>query len=234
MNAPESSATPAPLSAGALRITLRTALIMLLFTLIFTTLMAGVYQFTRPVLEATALDAKRRMIAEVLPADVYDNDMLADAIELPPNAALGLGEATTIYRARQGNMPAALVLETAARDGYSGEIRMIIAVRADGRLAAVRVTAHKETPGLGDYIDPKKDKNKIAPWISQFDNRNFSDTPPEKWRVRKDGGAFDQRAGATISARAVTKAAGRALAWTLDRADALYTLPQGARYEEGK
>ncbi len=219
-------------AAGALRISLRTALILLLFTLAFTALMAGVYQFTRPVLEATALDAKRRLIAEVLPADAYDNDLLADAIELPPNAELGLAEATSIYRARRGGAPAALVLETAARDGYSGEIRLILAVRADGRLTAVRVTAHRETPGLGDYIDPKKDKNKASPWISQFDGRNFSDTPREKWRVKKDGGAFDQRAGATISARAVTKAAGRALAWALERADTLYALPPGARHEE--
>jgi hypothetical protein len=27
---------------------------------------------------------------------------------------------------------------------------------------------HKETPGLGDYIEVKKDKNKARPWITQF------------------------------------------------------------------
>jgi electron transport complex protein RnfG len=126
----------------------------------------------------------------------------------------------------------ALVFEAAALNGYSGEIRLILAVQADGRLAAVRVTSHKETPGLGDYIDPKKDKNKTQPWIAQFNGRNFSDTPREKWRVKKDGGVFDQRAGATISARAVTNATGRALAWVLERADALYALPADGRYEE--
>ena len=50
--------------------------------------------------------------------------------------------------------------------------------------------------------------------------------------MKKDGGAFDQRAGATISARAVTKAAGRAMAWALDRSDKLYALPTGASYME--
>ncbi len=228
---PELIAPPPPPSS-AVRISARTAAILLSFTLVFTALMAGVYQLTEPILEATAQDAKRRLIAEVLPADAYDNDLLADAVELPPLPELSLSEPTRLYRARKDGQPAALVFEAAALDGYSGQIGLILAVRANGRLAAVRVTSHKETPGLGDYIDPKKDKNKASPWITQFEGRNFSDTPREKWRVKKDGGAFDQHVGATISARAVTKATGRALAWALERADALYALPANARYEE--
>lgn len=226
------SVPPPPPPPSALRISLRTAAILLVFTLAFTALMAGAYQITKPILAATALDAKRRLIAEVLPAAVYDNDLLADAITLPATPGLGLSEATQIYRARKDGKPAALVLETAAPDGYSGQISLIISVQADGRLGAVRVTAHKETPGLGDYIDPKKDKNKKSPWITQFEGRHFGDVPQEKWRVKKDGGVFDQHTGATISARAVTKASGRALAWTLQRADALYALPAGATYQE--
>jgi len=219
-------------TSGALRIALRTAAILLLFTIAFTTLMAQMYQLTRPVIEATMQDAKRRLIAEVLPAGSYDNDLLADAVELPPTAALGLDAPTRVYRARRGGAPVALVFEAAAPDGYSGRIGLILAVTADGRLAAVRVTQHKETPGLGDYIDPKKDKNKARPWITQFDGRHFDETPREKWRVKKDGGAFDQQAGATISARAVTRATGRALAWALENAAALYALPADSRHEE--
>lgn len=218
--------------SSAVRISLRTALILLVFTLFFTALMAEVYQITQPMLQATALDAKRRLIAEVLPANAYDNDLLADAIELPPVPGLGLGEPSRLYRARKNGQAAALVFEAAALDGYSGRIGLILAVRADGRLAAVRITQHRETPGLGDYIDPKKDRNKKSPWIDQFVNRDFATTPPDKWRVKKDGGAFDQRAGATVSARAVTKATGRAMSWALERQDRLYTLPAGGKYEE--
>ena len=229
---PEHMTSPTLPTPGAMRISVHTAATLLVFTLIFTALMSGVYQLTKPVLEASALDAKRRLIAEVLPAESFDNDMLADSVELPANPELGLSEATRIYRARRAGQPVALVFEAAALNGYSGEIRLILAVKADGRLAAVRVTSHKETPGLGDYIDPKKDKDKAQPWITQFNDRNFSDTPRNKWRVKKDGGVFDQHAGATISARAVTNATGRALAWALDRADALYALPANARFEE--
>jgi electron transport complex protein RnfG len=221
-----------PPAADTLRISLRTAAILLLFTVVFTALMASIYQLTQPIIAATTLDAKRRLIAEVLPSTAYDNDLLADSIELPPIPALGLKQASRLFRARHGEQPVALVLEASAPDGYSGQINLILAVQADGRLAAVRVTAHKETPGLGDYIDPKKDKNKHQPWISQFQGRNFGDTHLEKWRVKKDGGVFDQRVGATISARAVTQATARALAWTLDHAEALYALPTAARYAE--
>ncbi|MDI6746725.1 MAG: electron transport complex subunit RsxG [Rhodocyclaceae bacterium] len=225
-------APPPPAEPGAVRISLRTAMILLVFTLAFTALMAQVYQLTRPIIEATMLDAKRRLIAEVLPEDSYDNDLLADAIELPPIAALGLDAPTRLYRARRAGQPVALVLEAAAPDGYSGRIGLIVAVQADGRLSAVRVTQHKETPGLGDYVDPKKDRDKAQPWITQFNGRHFGDTPREQWRVKKDGGAFDQRAGATISARAVTRATGRALGWAVDRAAVLYALPSDATYKE--
>lgn len=232
-DAPPSPASP-PSAGGALRVSSRTALILLAFTLVFTGLMSAVYTLTSPQIEATMLEAKLRLIGEVLPAAAYDNDLLADAIELPPSPELGLAEPTRLYRARKDGQPAALVFEAAAPDGYSGRIGLILAVQADGRLAAVRVTSHRETPGLGDYVDPKKDKNKASPWITQFNGRNFSETPREQWRVKKDGGAFDQHVGATISARAVTKATGRALEWALERADALYALPAEARFEEKK
>jgi electron transport complex protein RnfG len=229
MSDPDLSAPP---NSGALRISLRTATILLLFTIAFTALMAQMYQVTQPIIAATMQDAKRRLIAEVLPEDAYDNDLLADYIDLPPMAELGLDAPTRLYRARRAGQPVALVLESAAADGYSGRIGLILAVREDGRLGAVRVTQHKETPGLGDYIDPKKDKNKAQPWITQFDGRHFGETPREKWRVKKDGGAFDQRVGATISARAVTRATGRALGWTVEHAAALYALPSASTYKE--
>jgi electron transport complex protein RnfG len=220
--------------SSVLRISVRTAAIMLAFTLVFTAMMAGTYKATAPMVAASALAEKLRLIGEVLPAAAYDNDLMADAITLPPQAALGLDEDTRLWRARRNGAPAALVLEAAARDGYSGRISLILAVAADGQLLAVRVTAHKETPGLGDYIDPKKDRNKVRPWITQFNGLGFDSVPREKWRVKKDGGRFDQMSGATISARAVTNASGRALAWAIENRDKLFALPANGRFEERK
>jgi electron transport complex protein RnfG len=217
--------------SSVLRISVRTAAIMLAFTLVFTALMAGTYKVTAPMVAASALAEKLRLIGEVLPAGHYDNDLMADAITLAPQKALGLDEETRLWRARKNQVPVALVLEAAALDGYSGRIGLIMAIGSDGRLLAQRVTAHKETPGLGDYIDPKKDRNKSRPWITQFSNLGFDTVPREKWRVKKDGGHFDQMAGATISARAVTNASGRALAWVQENRDRLFALPANDRFE---
>lgn len=217
--------------SGVLRISVRTAGIMLAFTLIFTALMAGTYKVTEPLVAASALEEKLRLIGEVLPSALHDNDLMKDAITLAPVAALGLDEDTRLWRARKDGAQVALVMEAAARDGYSGRINMILAVSAEGRLLALRITAHKETPGLGDYIDPKKDRNKARPWITQFNGLGFETVAREKWRVKKDGGHFDQMSGATISARAVTNASGRALAWAIENRDKIFALPAEGRYE---
>ena len=220
--------------ASVLRISVRTAVIMLAFTLVFTALMAGTYKATEPLVAASALAEKMRLIGEVLPPGQYDNNLMADAVTLPPQKILGLDDETRIWRARKGGVSVALVFEAAAPDGYSGRIGLILAVAADGRLLAQRVTAHRETPGLGDYIDPKKDRNKARPWITQFSNLGFDSVPRESWRVKKDGGRFDQMSGATISARAVTNASGRALAWAVKHRDKLFALPANSRFEESK
>lgn len=218
--------------SGVFRISLRTAAIMLAFTLAFTALMAGTYKATAPLVAASALAEKLRLISEVLPPTSYDNDLMADAITLPALTQLGLDDQTRLWRARRNGAPVALVLEAAAPDGYAGRIGLIVAVGVDGKLLAVRVTTHKETPGLGDYINPKKDRNKNRPWITQFNNLGFDSVPPKQWRVKKDGGHFDQMSGATISARAVTNASGRALAWAIEHRDKLFELPANSRFEE--
>ncbi len=196
---------------SAVRMAVRTALILFLFVVTFTGLLAAAYHWTRPAVEAAAAAEKKKLIGEVLPPDLYDNDFLQDVLPLPPTPELGLDEESIAYRARRQGTISALVLEAVAVDGYSGKIRLLIAVAADGTLLGVRVTQHKETPGLGDYIEPRKDKNKERPWIRQFDGLSLKALADRDWRVKKDGGRFDSLAGATITPRAVIRAVHKAL-----------------------
>ncbi len=211
---------------GILTISLRTAAILLLFTLSFTLLMAATYTATKDTIAASAEEEKLSLIGEVLPPALYDNLLLQDFVTLPPTPALGLAQPTRAYRARKNGQPVALVFEATAPDGYSGNIQLILAVRNGenqaGEVVAVRVTQHKETPGLGDYIELKKDRNKEHPWIRQFDQLGFAQLPAEQWKVNKDGGHFLQRSGATISARAVTNAVTRALTWANQHGQPLF------------
>ena len=211
---------------SATKMATRTAVILFLFTIGFTAVLAGVYLLTKPAIDASAVLKKMSSIGEVLPPGSYDNDLLKDTLALPPTPALGLDDSSTVYRARQGGRPAALVIEAVASDGYSGKIRLLVGARADGSLSGVRVTEHKETPGLGDYIDPAKDKNKAHPWIAQFDGKSLATLAARDWKVKKDGGQFDSVAGATISPRAVIKAVHKALEYIAENRDALYATEQ--------
>jgi Na+-translocating ferredoxin:NAD+ oxidoreductase subunit G len=189
-----------------LRESLATALALLVFSVVGASLLSGTFTLTHPGIERSEQADKLRLVAQTLPAGSYDNDLIRDARPLPAATLLGLRRPGLLYPASQGGQVNAVVLEAVAPDGYSGEIRLLVGILADGRVAGVRVVAHKETPGLGDYIDILR-----SAWIRQFDGRSLDDPAAGQWKVKKDGGRFDYRASATITPRAVVKAVRKAL-----------------------
>ncbi|OYW33902.1 MAG: electron transport complex subunit RsxG [Methyloversatilis sp. 12-65-5] len=219
---PQNELTPPASAAGTAA---RSALLLGTFTLIFTALMALTFEATREPIRASVEARRLELIAQVLPQRDYDNALLTDIVHVPALPALGIAGPITLHRARRGADPVALVFEAQAPDGYSGTIRLLIALRADGTLGGVRVLAHKETPGLGDYIDPAKDRA-TPKWIAQFAGRDTAQAG--SWAVRKDGGDFAYMTGATISPRAVVRATGRAVAAITPVREALFDLPVGA------
>jgi len=210
---------------SATKMAVRTAVILFLFVVVFTGLLSSAYLWTLPTIEAAASGEKMKLIDEVLPRASYDNDLLKDTLVLAPTAALGQDGASTAYRARQRGQARALVLEAIAPDGYAGKIRLLIALGTDGAVLGVRVTQHKETPGLGDYIEPKKDKNKERPWITQFDGLTPTAANDREWKVKKDGGRFDSVAGATVTPRAVIKAVRQAALYVAENREQLFAAP---------
>lgn len=179
---------------------------MLAFAFIGTLLLASVFDVTRAPIEASEKAARLSLFKEILPAENYDNDLLASQVTIAPNALLGNRLPSIANVAKQQQQTAGVILEAIAHDGYSGDIKLLIAIRADGSISGVRVLAHKETPGLGDYIDIAHGN-----WIKLFDNESLEKTAAEKWQVKKDGGQYDYMVGATITPRAVVKAVKQAL-----------------------
>ena len=213
----------------AWRTSLYSAAVMGVFALILTTLMATTYKVTRPYIAASAEEARMRLINDILPPDTYDNNLLEDYVDIGPAPELGLSRDNgRIYRARLAGKPVALILQVIAPNGYSGRIDLVVAVLSDGRMGGVRVSSHKETPGLGDYIDPNKDRNKQSPWIAQFTEQSLASVPLAQWKVKRDGGYYDFRNGATISARAVTDASGKALAYAVTHRERLFDAETGS------
>ena len=212
------------LAQQALRNAVRTGLILLVFAVIGTAMLVWTYQRTQPAIERGQQAAKLALLGQVLPHRLYDNDLLASRRDLAPDPRLGTQTPSAMWIARRGETVTAVVLEAIAPDGYSGAIRLLIGIDVGGTVTGVRVTGHRETPGLGDYIERGK-----SAWIEQFAGKSLERPPAQAWNVRKDGGAFDARAGATITPRAVVKAVSRALEYySLNRQAITALRPVGA------
>ena len=184
----------------------KTAITLIAFAVVFTALLAFIFQITKVPIEKSEAAARLSLFRQIVPQSMHNNDLLKDTLTIAPNDLLGNKQPTMANRARINNEPAAVIIEAIAHDGYSGDIKLLIAIKADGSISGVRVLAHKETPGLGDYIDIAKDN-----WIKLFDNESLLKTSEPQWKVKKDGGEFDYMAGATITPRAVVKAVHKAL-----------------------
>lgn len=184
----------------------RPALVLGLFAVCTVAFIAVTAAFTADTRADNAEQAAQKSLFALLPPGTHDNDLLHDTVMAPAGGLLGNAGEEPIRIARLEDEVVGVVLPVTAPDGYSGRIRMIVGVRPDGTLLGVRVLAHRETPGLGDKVDVRKSN-----WILGFAGRSLERPPPSKWKVRKDGGAFDQFTGATITPRSVVRAVYRAL-----------------------
>lgn len=209
-----------------LRETLKAGLLLGAVAALAVAVLAGVQWATHEKIAATSwqTQAQQQALDLVLPADRYDNRPLTDVITVQAPRWLGDDKPHPVQRARRKGKDAALILETIAPDGYRGPIQLLVAVNNDGSVSGVRVTAHDETPDLGGLIDAAK-----SDWITRFAGRSLGNTPLERWAVRRDGGDFDQFAGATVTPRAVIEAVSRTLQLVGAHGTQMYAAPAGAR-----
>lgn len=195
-----------------------TAVILLLFTVLGTSMVAFTYDGTREKIAANERATLQRKLNQLLPAGSYDNDLLEDRITVTLPEANERDKVITVYRARNNSADAGLVMTAVAPDGYSGRIKMLVGIRADDTLSGVRIITHRETPGLGDAIDEQR-----SDWVLGFDGKSLGNPPVKQWRVKKDGGVFDQLTGATITPRAIVKAVRRTLLYYQANREMLYS-----------
>jgi len=185
----------------------RGSLLLALVALCTTVIVAGIHRLTGEAIARQARLAQQKVLLDIIPAARHDNAMLDDTVAVGPrDGLLGLAQERQIHIARLRGQAVAAIVPVVAPDGFSGDIDMLVGVNRDGSIAAVRVLAHTETPGLGDKIELER-----SDWILGFNGRSLGDPPVQGWAVRKDHGAFDQLTGATITPRAVVNATLRAL-----------------------
>jgi electron transport complex protein RnfG len=190
---------------------LKNSLLLGAFAVLSVGTVAAIQYSTAERIAVAERAAKVQALAQILPPNSYDNHLL-DSVREVEDPLLGNKGPSPAYLATLNGVPAAVIVQATAPDGYSGSIHLLIGIFADGRIAGVRVLSHKETPGLGDKIELAKDR-----WISRFTGTSLSAPDDSGWAVKKDGGQFDQFAGATITPRAVVGAVHRALQYFNDQ-----------------
>lgn len=184
----------------------KNALLLGLFALVSTAIIAGTFLNSQEKIQHNIRLAEEQALLEIVPRDRHNNSMLEDSHPIDDQQYLGLRSSKQFYIARNNGKPIAVILPATARDGYTGDIDMIVGINVDGTIAGVRVLSHRETPGLGDAVDRKK-----SDWVDSFQAKSLSNPDVKLWKVKKDKGVFDQFTGATITPRAVTKAIVQAL-----------------------
>lgn len=189
---------------------------------LFATVTAGLIAVTQVSTADKIAEAEKRArsaaLLEIFPASSHDNDLLADSIQIPPSKLLGTRTPTEAFIAKRDNQPIGIILTTVSSEGYSGEIWSLVGIDHQGVITGVRVVSHKETPGLGDKIEARKSN-----WIYGFNQKSLENPAPEGWKVEKDGGEFDQFAGATITPRAVVESVKNALVFFSENRDMLFS-----------
>ena len=180
----------------------KNSLILCGFAILTAAILSGTFLSTKSRIAEAERQAAEKALLQIIPRERHDNNMLDDVWPIPSDALtlLHLNEPENVHIAKKNGKPIAAIIPAVAPDGYTGSIKFIVGINIDHTIAGVRILIHKETPGLGDKIDLKKDN-----WVLSFNGKSLFNPSPDKWGVKKDGGEFDQFTGATITPRAVVK-----------------------------
>ncbi len=181
----------------------QTLLKTLLLAILFAGALSGVHQLTKERIVEQKQQYVNRQLAAILPADDFDPPLVAIT---EPLIIAETNQTASVYLAFRDQQPRAALIDWTTPDGYSGDIRLLLALRPDGEIIAVRVLEHRETPGLGDAIEHDK-----SDWMRQFEGRSIDDPTPQRWQADRLGGEFDTISSATITSTAVIQAMAQAL-----------------------
>ena len=161
-------------------------LVLVLFAIsaIVALLLGVTNMITKPYIDANAEKTKQAAMAEVLPADGYEE------VEYT-----GDGTVDAVYRAGD----AGWVVQVTPATSFSGTLSVMVGVDMEGKCTGVSIVATGETSGLGSNASKPAFKD-------QFIGKSGT------LAVSKDGGEIDAITGATITSRAVTSGVNSAIA----------------------
>ncbi|NOI88976.1 electron transport complex subunit RsxG [Vibrio splendidus] len=197
----------------------KNGLVLAIFACASTGLVAVTHYLTKDQIKQQEQAQLLSVLNQVIPHNLHDNELFS-ACTLVEAEELGTEQAMPAYIATLNGEPSAIAIEAIAPDGYNGAIKVIVGMKIDGTILGTRVLSHRETPGLGDKIDLR-----VSDWILSFAGKQVTESNLGRWKVRKDGGDFDQFTGATITPRAVVKSVKQAVQYVNQNNQALLAQP---------
>jgi len=175
-----------------------------------TFLTSGLIVFSENATREKIAQQKKLLLLEslkdLIPDALHDNDLVQNAVKIYKPKILGHRKEQNLFIGQLNGKTTVIAIPVTARNGYSGDIDLMIGVKVTGEITSVKILEQHETPGLGDLIQANK-----SDWLKQFPTLSFDKVGIKHWKVKRDGGKFDQITGATITPRAVVAAIKQAL-----------------------
>jgi electron transport complex protein RnfG len=164
-------------------------------TVVSATALGLVYGVTKEPIEASKAAKTTDALSKVI--EKFDNNPAQDTTSVTID-----GLPIMVYKGTLGGTPSGYAVETVTKQGFSGEIKMMVGFTTAGDISNIEVLQHAETPGLGSKI---ADPGNVL--LVSFQGKNPADL---KMQVKKDGGDIDALTASTISSRAYVDAVKRA------------------------
>ena len=168
-----------------------------------------------PIAEAKALKLEEA-IRKVVPE--FDNNPVDEAYKVATDG----GDSLLVYPAKMKDEIVGFAVNSYSREGFSGDIQVIVGFDTQNAVYEYAVLSHAETPGLGsqmvDWFKPQVQSLSLIERLFGFEmkqseaNSSIIGKNPEttKFEVSNDGGDIDGISASTITSRAFLQAVRRA------------------------
>ncbi len=196
------------------------AIRLALFAAIAAIVLAVTDRLTLPARIATQEGVENNAIKLVLPdfertsSTFYINEKGEPCFEKP------FDNACAFTPAWNQNKLVGFACKGTSNKAYAGNLTVMFGLEIDGTVGVVSVIAHNETPGLGTIETNRQkqktiynlldtDTEKVVPnaYLDQFNGKKITSIEESfAWKIKKDGGSFEFKGGATMSMRAITDA----------------------------
>ena len=163
-------------------------LVLFTITLLSSAAVGGVYMLTKEPIAQAKVAAVNNALKQVLPEYEATTSQDIEVNTLP----------IKVHTATVADKAVGYAVESNSKNGFGGEVRLMVGFDTEGTILNINVLEQKETPGLGTKM---ADEGNVL--LASLKDKNAAQI---NLTVKKDGGDIDALTAATISSRAYAEA----------------------------